>query len=316
MVTLALMLAAPVLTADAPAAGWRQSATPVAQDRTRWRDRIAARRQGDRAGDESAAQTSMPVTATIRTGSDRQQSVDYYAPPASSTATARPPLAIFIHGGGWRMGDKTMVAAKPEWFGEHGWAFASIGYRLLPDAPVEDQARDVAAAIHALRAQAARLGFDPDRILLIGHSAGAHLAALVSTEEDLLGADLPAIRCTILLDGAGYDVPVQMRTSPMLTRLIYRPAFGDDPARQRALSPITHVGGADVRDWLIVYSTQRHDSPAQAQAMGAALARAGATVAYAPLDNSHREINLAFGTAGYGANDAVEAAMRRVAGTR
>ena len=261
----------------------------------------------------------MPVTETIRTGADPRQSVDVYAAPASPAApghAARPPLAVFIHGGGWRHGDKRMVAAKPEWFRDHGWAFASIDYRLLPDAPVEDQARDVAAAIHALRAQAARLGFDGDRILLIGHSAGAHLAALVSTDEQWLGADLPAIRATVLLDGAGYDVPAQMRSAPMLSRIIYQPAFGDDVARQRALSPITHVGGRDVRDWLIVYSTQRHDSPGQAQALGAALARTGAAVAYAPMDASHREINVAFGTPDYPADTAVEAAMHRVAAAR
>ena len=72
--------------------------------------------------------------------------------------------------------------AKPQWFASHGWAFASIGFRALPEAPVEDQARDIGRALQTLRQQAGPLGFDPQRLLLLGHSSGAHLTALIATD--------------------------------------------------------------------------------------------------------------------------------------
>ena len=142
-------------------------------------------------------------------GTDPLQQVDLYTP-----ATARPskgyPLAIYIHGGGWRNGTKDMVAQKPGFFNAQGWAFASVGYRLLPDAPVEQQAADVAAAIAKLTRDSATLGIDPDRIIVMGHSAGAHLAALVATDPAYLGADIARLWGVVLIDGAGYDVARQM----------------------------------------------------------------------------------------------------------
>ncbi|MFM7708536.1 MAG: alpha/beta hydrolase, partial [Gammaproteobacteria bacterium] len=122
---------------------------------------------------------------TLSYGQDPRQIVVVYTAPR--TVAARPPLAVYVHGGAWRAGSPLRVRAKPQWFGEAGWVFASVGYRLLPDAPVEEQARDVAAGLRALRADAERLGFDPDRILLMGHSAGAHLAALVASDQRYLG---------------------------------------------------------------------------------------------------------------------------------
>ena len=90
-----------------------------------------------------------------------------------------------------------------------GWAFASANYRLVPQATVEQQAADVASAIAWLRANAAKEGLDPDRIVLMGHSAGAHLVALVGTDPHYLkaaGVPMGAVKGVVLLDGAGYDV--------------------------------------------------------------------------------------------------------------
>lgn len=307
---IALTLAWLTLNAAAPLAyGPAASLTPAAIA-----PQFQSRGRGWRRGGTDAPQAGPPAAAdqVVPYGSDPRQAVDFYAAPAGAS---RPPLAIFIHGGGWRIGDRSRVAQKPAWFRFHGWAFASLGYRLLPDAPVETQARDIADAIRALRRDAARLGFDPDRILLFGHSAGAHLAALVSTDESLLGAELEAIRATILLDGAGYDVPRQMADARFLARRIYEPAFGTDPVRQRALSPITYAGGGDVGEWLIIHSSGRADSASQSNAFGMALRRAGASVEVQPMNASHMEINRDFGTAGYTANASIAALMRRVEGS-
>ncbi|MFM6854383.1 MAG: alpha/beta hydrolase [Sphingopyxis sp.] len=293
---------------------------------------LARARRGGGAGmdggnDSAERRSATPPTTTLAYGADPAQAVDFYAAPTGPTgptpptgptapnvaARQLPPLAIYVHGGGWRRGDRAMVAQKPEWFAAHGWAFASIGYRLLPDAPVETQAADVAAAIRQLRQNAARLGFDPNHILLMGHSAGAHLAALIGTDGAYLSADMAAVRGIILLDGAGYDVPRQMADASALTRRIYEPAFGTDAARQRALSPMTHIGGADVRQWLILYSQTRADSIRQSTDFAAALRGAGVAVQRLPVPGSHADINIGFGTPGYAGNSAIETMMRAVA---
>jgi acetyl esterase/lipase len=256
-----------------------------------------------------AAVPAASAPTTLRYGDHDRQVVTVYR-----GAAERPPLAVYIHGGAWRMGSPERVRAKPQWFGEAGWAFASVGYRVLPDAQVEEQAQDVAAGLRALRADAARLGFDPDRILIMGHSAGAHLAALVATDGRYLGADRAAVRGVILLDGAGYDVSNEFNLRGPLARKLYGDAFGEDPARQRTLSPIAHVDAQDPPDWLIVFAESRVDAREQAAQFGDALQRAGLRVERIPDPGNHMEINREFGTAGYRANAAVRALMARVAG--
>jgi arylformamidase len=256
---------------------------------------------------------------TLTYGQDPRQVVLVYTagPRAASAATdtaARPPLAVYVHGGAWRAGSPMRVRAKPQWFNEAGWAFASVGYRLLPDATVEEQARDVALGLRALRAEAERLGFDPDRILLMGHSAGAHLAALVASDQRYLGDDVAAVRGVILLDGAGYDVANEYTLRGALARKLYGDAFGDDPARQRALSPISHVDARDPPDWLIVFAESRRDAREQAQGFGDALQRVGLRVERVPDPGDHLEINREFGTPDYRANASIRALMARVAG--
>jgi acetyl esterase/lipase len=233
---------------------------------------------------------------------------------ATPAGAARPPLAVYVHGGAWRAGSPMRVRAKPQWFREAGWVFASVGYRLLPDAPVEEQARDVAAGLHALRADAERLGFDPDRILLMGHSAGAHLAALVASDQRWLGADAAAVRGVILLDGAGYDVANEYTLRGALARKLYGDAFGDDPVRQRELSPISHVDARDPPDWLIVFAESRRDARKQARDFGDALQRVGLRVERVPDPGDHLEINREFGMPDYRANPSIRALMARVAG--
>ena len=101
--------------------------------------------------------------------------------------TDRAPLVIFVHGGGWKRGDKNNATGqhKARHYVRQGYAFASINYRLVPDATVEQQAADVASAVAYLRGNAQRLGIDAKLIVLMGHSAGAHLVALVGTRPTI-----------------------------------------------------------------------------------------------------------------------------------
>jgi acetyl esterase/lipase len=271
-------------------------------------------------GDRSAA---VAGATRISYGASEAQRILLWPASRSGNSGARPPLAVYVHGGGWHMGNPERVSDKPAFFNSEGWAFASIGYRYLPEAPVETQAADVGAALRLLRSEAAARGYDPDRILLMGHSAGAHLAALVATDPRYAGDAFAAIRGVIPIDGAGYDVPLQMQLAGrfMLERT-YRPAFGDDLVRQRALSPITHVGGPDAPDWLLLFVTARDDARRQSDNLAAALARNGARAQSLAVESgsgelrAHMAINVEFGRAGYPANDAVRALMRRIEGAQ
>jgi len=265
---------------------------------------------------ERAAANSPPAPGTGEHsyGADPKQRLDLVKP----VGVTRAPVLLFIHGGGWSIGDKAHVAGgKARWANGKGWAFASANYRLVPQATVEQQAADVASAIAWLRANAAREGLDPDRIVLMGHSAGAHLAALVGTDPQYLkGAGVPmgAVKGVVLLDGAGYDVPTQASAEMNIVKPMYEAAFSKDPRRQAALSPTRHAAAPNVARWLILPIERRQDSQAQSKGLADALKRAGAsaTVVAVPGE-SHGSLNKGLGETG---DFATEQVARFLAGAR
>lgn len=230
--------------------------------------------------------------------------LDLYGP-ATPGGPARP-VVLFVHGGGWRHGTRAQVGAKPGAIVAHGYLFASAGYRL--DAPVtpREQGADIAAAVAWLHDHAREHGGDGDRIFLIGHSAGAHLVALVGTDERLLaphGLEPASLAGVVLLDGAGYDVPRQMAAARLpRMKALYRDAFGDDQAAQRDASPITHVAaGKRYPPFLLFHVGQRQDSREQSETLAERLraARGEATTVHEP-DKNHLTLNREWGIAGDG----------------
>lgn len=229
-------------------------------------------------------------------GAEARQKVDWAVP----AGQGRAPLLLFVHGGGWSIGDKRMGAGqKGQHFLGQGWAFASANYRLVPQATVEQQAADVASALAWLRRQP---GVDGNRIVLMGHSAGAHLAALVGTDPQYLaaaGVPLSAIRGVVLLDGAGYDVGQQMGERGNRVQGMYTQAFSTDPARQAKLSPARHAAAPNVADWLILPVASRQDSTAQSQALAAKLTAAGSrAIVAAQQGKTHATLNRELGQPG------------------
>lgn len=263
-------------------------------------------------GAARAGTMTVPATQLLSFGEHQRQGVDYYAP--TSPSAEKSPLILFVHGGGWAIGSRERtVHAKPAHFTANGYAFGSLGYRLLPEAPVETQAADVAAGIAYMRGQADRLGFDPDRIILMGHSAGAHLAALVATDPQYAGEDMAAIQGVVLLDGAGYDVAANMARATNRASQMYQDAFGNDPERQSALSPITYAGAPDAPHWLILHVSWRAGSRDQSQALGAALTQAGSDVSVeAVRGTDHGRMNRELGTQGDTSTALVDAFLARV----
>lgn len=177
------------------------------------------------------------------------QSLDIYLP---DPVPAHPmPVVIWVHGGGWAIGDKAnQMQYKPALFTGVGYCFVSINYRLSPDPPTwapdwithPAHVQDVASAIAWVHQHIGGYGGDPSRIAVMGHSAGAHLVSLVSTDESYLGAHgltLSAIKGTASIDCDGYDIPGHFADEP--GDPIYRNAFGDDPLVWADASPVNHV---------------------------------------------------------------------------
>jgi acetyl esterase/lipase len=164
-----------------------------------------------------------------------------------------------------------------------------------------EQAGDLAAAIRWVREHAGEYGGSPDRIALMGHSAGAHLAALVATDRRYLEAEglgLAVLSGVLLLDGAGYDIPRQVREARVRRmRDLYEGVFTEDEETQKDASPITHVAAdKGIPPFLILHVAGRKDSQAQSEGLAARLADAGVEARVVPAEGkTHATINRELG---------------------
>ena len=225
-----------------------------------------------------------------------RQSLDVYAP----TSGGEHPIVVWIHGGGWRQGDKQAVQRKPKAFVERGLVFVSINYRFVPQVTVKEMTGDVAKAIRWARDHARDFGGDPNRIFVMGHSAGAHLAALVCTDERYLqaeGLSLSVIKGCVPVDTAAYDIPKRFEQSGAAKADAGKSIFGADEAMHRELSPVAYVGKVkSIPPFLILHVSDRPDSTAQSQAFAKALTQAGVLATLVPGEGkTHGTINSELG---------------------
>ena len=189
------------------------------------------------------------------------QSLDLYVPQRAKGCAATP-LVAYVHGGAFMTGDKSnKITDKVKLFTDAGWAFASLNYRLVDDPgagatngeyPAAEQ--DIGAALAYLADHADDYALDPHDIMLLGHSAGAFLVSLVSTDGSFVegaGIEQSDIVCTAPLDTT-YDIPAQVATGGN-EEAMYRNAFGDDPAVWKQASPPNNVAaGKDIPAFHIV----------------------------------------------------------------
>jgi acetyl esterase/lipase len=247
--------------------------------------------------------------ADLPYGSDPRQRMDVYLPANAHGA----PVLVMVHGGAWMFGDKAAAAVidlkVDHWVRDQGFILVSVGYRFVPQVDVLQQARDVARAVATAQSSAPAWGGDASRFVLMGHSAGAHLVALLGASPDIArqqGAR-PWLG-TIALDSAALDTAGLMRRPHMN---FYDRVFGSDPALWRAVSP-TDTLAPGAAPMLLVCSAQRRDgSCTQSQQFAARVAAAGGRAEVRPEDLSHAQINAQLGLPGaYTA--AVDAFVRSV----
>jgi arylformamidase len=179
------------------------------------------------------------VRTDVPYGKDDKQRLDVYSPKGVKEA----PVVVFVHGGEWTRRDKAEVSYKPKFLNENGIVFVSINYRLTPAVTHPAHVRDVAAAVGWISEHAAEFGGDPKKIVLMGHSAGCHLATLVAldprylAEVKLRPADL---RGVVAWSGGAYDLVEKVKAGGFYADHIKK-AFGDSEDAQRDASPMAHV---------------------------------------------------------------------------
>jgi acetyl esterase/lipase len=224
-------------------------------------------------------------------GADPAQRLDVYIPPGARDA----PILIMVHGGAWRIGDKAntgSVENKLQHWLIRGWIVVSVNYRMLPDAMAYEQAQDVAEAVRWAQGRAGSWGGDTGKIILMGHSAGAHLVALVSSRPGMVGRPWAG---TVVLDSAAMQVSATMAgRHPGF----YDRAFGADPAYWAKTSPMDQWTPRAV-PMMLVCSTRRPDDPCDDARRFQAKARAGGReMPVLPQALTHADINRTLGAPG------------------
>ncbi|MGC3967295.1 MAG: alpha/beta hydrolase [Pirellulales bacterium] len=188
---------------------------------------------------DSAAAAEMSPARDIAYAEPRNERhlLDVYANGKGSNR----PVIFWIHGGGWRRGDKGGVQIKPKVFTDRGYVFVSANYRFVPDVNIAQMTGDIAKAIRWTHDHAGEYGGDGKQIVVMGHSAGAHLAALVCTDDSYLKADglsLEIIKGCVPLDVSVYDIPARHKVvSEQRILDAYKLAFGVDEAGWRKYPP-------------------------------------------------------------------------------
>ena len=233
-----------------------------------------------------------------------RQVLDIYSPDNARNL----PVVFWIHGGGWQTGNKTDVQIKPRVFTERGFVFVSTNYRLLPNVEMGVLIRDVAKSLGWVHKNIASYGGDPKRLFVMGHSAGAQLAALLCTDERHLKAEgvaFDVLKGCVPVDGDTYDLPAIIMTAETrqtvhglpLPQFGHRVKFGNDPKKHIDFSAVTHVAkGKGIPPFLILHVAGHPDVTAQAQRLSAVLKAANVPVTvFGASESSHNKLNADLG---------------------
>ena len=233
-----------------------------------------------------------------------RQVLDIYAPDDAKNL----PVVFWIHGGGWQTGDKTSVQIKPRVFAQRGFVFVSTNYRLLPQVEMGVLIRDVAKSLGWVHKNIAGRGGDPRRIFVMGHSAGAQLAALLCIDDRYLkaeGVPFSVLKGCVPVDGDTYDLPAIIMTAEFrqtvhhlpLPKFGHRVKFGNDPKKHIDFSAVTHVAkGKGIPPFLILHVAGHPNTTAQARRLGTVLKEADLPVkVFGARETTHSKLNADLG---------------------
>lgn len=228
------------------------------------------------------------------------------------------PIIVFIHGGSWRAGTylDSLGSKKVYHLTNQGYAFASVNYSLVPTVKVNDQVQEVASSIAYLVRNASTLGFDPRRIILMGHSSGAYVVALLGTDLKYLNracVDIEAIKGIIALDGSNFNAAAEVLDSPGPIAQNMFAGLGRDVQHLRDMSPTYHARSPNAGAFLLLQA-QRQGDIRQAVEFEAALLAAGTRAVVRVFEGDffegHIAMLLRLGEEGYPATAVVDEWLR------
>lgn len=219
----------------------------------------------------AAARKDLPHELDIAYGSDPKQRLDVYRPVSKPSGA---PVFVFLHGGGFREGDKAQYGYVSAPLARHGIVTVVASYRLMPQAHYPDQPDDVKRALAWVHANIARYGGNPDAIYLGGHSAGAILTADVGLRGDWqAGRSLPA---ALIKGCVPISAPYDLRNEKGVTDYI------QDPARRAEASPLLNVRRPPARTVVAVGSVEPYVDASKA--LVEAIVKAGGKAELLVLD--------------------------------
>lgn len=227
-------------------------------------------------------------------GADPQQRLDVYIPAHPKGAS----IILMVHGGAWTVGDKAasgFVSNKVARYLPRGYVIVAPNYRMPRQPKPLDQADDIARALAFVQVKAPSWGGDPARVLLLGHSAGAHLVSLLTADPRIVTrrSGAPWLG-TIALDSAAFDIVEIMQRKHYA---FYDRVFGQERALWIEASPFHRLMTAPA-PMLIVCSILRDGACPQARAFAAKASGLGGNVTVLPVDLTHAQINKELGQPG------------------
>ena len=198
---------------------------------------------------------------------DFRQTLNVYVPASKPAKPA--PVIFWIHGGGWQGGEKTNVQLKPKFFTDLGYVFISTNHRYVKAVPMSEIFADLAKSLRWTHEHAAEFGGDPARIVIMGHSSGAQLAAYLAIDERPLkaeGLSLKMFKGCVPVDADTFDIPAVIALATANRKAAGKPEpkyghreiFGGQPERWTDYSAVTHVAaGKGIPPFLICRTTPR-----------------------------------------------------------
>ena len=271
------------------------------------RDRIEERLESRRAaaqaeaagemdpGEQSATGLRLPPDARLERdlpyATDPQQRLDVYLPAQAKGA----PIILMVHGGAWMIGDKAasgFVSNKVAHWLPKGYIIVSSNYRMSKRPNPLEQADDIARALAFVQAKTPSWGGDPTRVLLLGHSAGAHLVSLLAADPRIVTSQGGAPWLgTIVLDSAAFNLVEIMQSKH---KGFYDRVFGKDRSLWTEASPY-HRLTTTPAPMFLVCSTRRSDACPPTQTFASKATELGGKVTVLPVDLKHSELNKELG---------------------
>jgi acetyl esterase/lipase len=202
-------------------------------------------------------------------------------------APADAPLLVFIHGGGWKSGDRTDYKMYLIAFAKKGYVTATVSYRLLRVAPYPACVEDISDAVQWFYANSEKYGYDPDRIALIGGSAGAHLSMLAGygwqnvnyLSDSIIKSGTHKIKAIVDIYGPADLTTAYAQTQPLVTGFIAH-SYEERPDLYSEASPVSYLDKDDPPT-LILHGTSDELVPiSQSDTLKARLDRLGVPCVY------------------------------------